>query len=70
MGVLTVQVISDETSARKTLQFEPSTYVRDAIALIRDKLGLHNTDRTYSLNYISDSSYVKQIEEIGLVLTT
>ncbi|PAV71893.1 hypothetical protein WR25_14265 [Diploscapter pachys] len=55
MGVLTLTVVSTERGTKKTMQFEPSTLVRDACKIIRDKMGLNDTNaQEYGLFRVQD----------------
>ncbi|CAI4221289.1 unnamed protein product [Auanema sp. JU1783] len=57
MGVLTLNVISSERGLKKTMQFDPTILVFDACKLIRDKMGLQNTNPSeYGLFRVEDDN--------------
>lgn len=49
MGVITLNVLSSDKGAKKTMQFEPSTLVFDACKIIREKMVLNDVNRQSKL---------------------
>ncbi|GMR53179.1 hypothetical protein PMAYCL1PPCAC_23374, partial [Pristionchus mayeri] len=55
MGVITLNVLSTERGTKKTMQLEPSMLVFDACKIIREKMGLNDTNpNEYGLFRVDD----------------